>query len=372
MEQFLQSNLEVLIDGGFVYVPLLFDEEIEKNVNEYEKGKIILEDNGQKYVRSLNLVSMVENYHKIYGKEYEKVKKNVLKKYLNKSNLKELNIDSNIKTIIFEVLPNFIKKHDGFERTKLDEYDIVELISKKSKIPSKYYTEADKFLDNDTLMKSLEKLDGSTGKIKPIKNGKTNTTYIKKWFDKALEVLVLSREKEDVKKAIDEKKVYINKHRDYVAVMLYLSQIEKFEIEKFGFVKKSKSYDVYKHTGEYALKDYSSGQIYLFPDCKVGVNTSNIKHPKVINNNYNHPFLSGTSGHALCIVSRGWGSSFSGKNIIDGINAGLNTVMCGYVRASGFHPHSYLSRDKYRGYKVERSHPKIKSGKVEITNDFVK
>ena len=85
-------------------------------------------------------------------------------------------------------------------------------------------------------------------------------------------------------------------------MLLYISEKGSLEIDGFGFSRMGMTdeYVIYKHTGEYALKDYY-GRIYLFPDCRVAVSTIVPLKPVVLDT-YKHPFLEGhDAGQPICL-----------------------------------------------------------------------
>ena len=85
MWQLLTSDTEVLIRSGFIYVPLLFDAEIEAEVSNLtgeaatpvpgvveSYDELLLWVEGHYFIKSLSLNSLVENYPAAFPEEYER------------------------------------------------------------------------------------------------------------------------------------------------------------------------------------------------------------------------------------------------------------------------------------------------------------
>ncbi|MGD8687222.1 MAG: hypothetical protein PVH15_10660, partial [Syntrophobacterales bacterium] len=69
MRRLIGSGIDFLVDSGFLYMPLLYDPVIEKEIQAIvdptelheETGSVILNE-GKHFVKSLSLHSLVRNY----------------------------------------------------------------------------------------------------------------------------------------------------------------------------------------------------------------------------------------------------------------------------------------------------------------------
>ena len=126
----------------------------------------------------------------------------------------------------------------------------------------------------------------------------------------------------------------------HIGILLYIADTGSLEIDDFGFQRLNfpDEYLVYKHTGEYELKDYYARK-YRFPNCRVAVATWGHFIPQVMET-YKHPFLLWhRSGQEICMGDFYPPSEFSPENIISTLEAGINALLYGYDsrRRNGYH-----------------------------------
>jgi|GEM_PF-370054 len=394
MRQLLDSELELVVESGFIYLPLLFDPAIEREILSSWKTKALVKVDGRYFVQTLSLQSLVENYEKIDPASYAQLRTACLEKYRHTPGLGGISIDEKLKTILFHVMPHFIRREKGLDRRKLTEEEILDLVTKYIRIPAKYYDEAYKFRDTDWLREALDNLRHHEVSVNPPRTGRMPARQLREWVHKALELKIVNREKSHLNQVLQEREEFIATHRNYVATLLYLAEKGSLEIDGFGFTRigASNDYLVYKHTGEYALQDYY-GRFYLFPDCRVGVTTIMPLKPIVVDS-YKHPFLEGhASGQVICMRHFKPPRVFSAENIINTLEEGINTLLYGYSsrRRNGYHSLDQITRNvqtveledwvddpifpgrfmqivSFDDYRVPPDHPKIGSGQVIVTN----
>jgi hypothetical protein len=401
MEKMLKSGSDFVISSGYVYAPLLVDSEIDEalkadfarkstipkfrnlkslartdeRMNQVDEN--LLEYDGISYIKTTSLQSLVESYDKIHPALYDGLKKKCLEKYMPKSLHVNLDLDPYLEEIVFKVMPFFISKNKGLERKKFTEDEICRLVIEHEKIPADYVDKSEQFSDTKDLADTIKRLESNQASIDLPSDGKISAKSLRNWVYKALDAKIILEEKETMKGQLKEHQDLMEKNRNYIATLLYLKDKNELEIDGFGFFKDKKNkvnsggYWVYVHTGEYALKDFN-GKLYLFGDCRVGVNTNQLDVPHVIDQ-YSHPFLRDyrMSYQSICIKDRNLSNTFSAGNLIRSLQTGLNTILYGYVKSEGFHPYHRFEMDEFKSHLVTRNHPKIKSGEVEIKNDFI-
>ena len=394
----MDSDLEIVVEAGFIYLPLLFDPSIEREFHLPRKTNTLVEVNGRHFVKTLSLQSLLENYEKIHPESYEQLRNTCLEKYCHSPDLGGVSIDGKLRAILFQIMPYFIRRKKGLERRRLSEKDILDLICEKVNIPVRYYEEANKLLDTDSLRVLLNNLERQGLTIDPLKDGLISARKFREWLHKALEVEILDREKGRLRQALEEREQFVKTQNKSIAILLCIAEKGSLEIDGFGFSRIfTEDYLIYKHTGEYALKDYY-GRIYLFPDCRVAVSTIGSLRPLVIDH-YKHPFLEGhDSGQEICMRDFSPPRVFNSANVIKALEEGINALLYGYSsrRRNGYHSLDRVTRNVLLGdhimqenvddpliprrsrvciidfddYRVSRDHPKIASGQVAVTNEY--
>lgn len=399
MRQLLDSDLEVLIQSGFIYLPLLFDPAIERELHLSPTSKALLRVGGRHFIQSLSLRSLVTSYEKIDPQLYGQVRSTCVQKFSGTLGHGNLPLSEKLRTIIFQVMPHFLRRGRGLERRKLSEDEILDLIVDKIRIPKRYYDQATNLLDAGPLRHMRAELEAKMTRIDPPEDGLMSARTLRGWLVKALEVEILSGERERLRQVLYHGEQFDGTQREYVALLLYIAEKGGLEIDGVGFSRMglSDEYLMYKHTGEYALKDYY-GRVYLFPDCKVGVSTILPLRPIVIDA-YKHPFLEGDGpGQAICLVSFAPPRDFTARSAIVALEEGINALLYGYSgrRRNGYHsldrlkrsmppagwdddtkgedvedpliPKRFVATVNFEDYRIAREHPKIASGRVEVTN----
>lgn len=400
MRQLLDSDLELLIQSGCIYLPLLFDPAIESELHISPGSNALLGIDGRHFIRSLSLRSLVASYEKIDPWLYERVRSTCVPKSSEILGLGNLPLSEQLRTIVFQVMPHFLRRSGSLERRKLGEDEIVDLIVEKVPIPKKYDDHARKLLDAGPLRSLLEELEEKMTRIDPPDDGLMPARTLRGWLVKALEAEIVNGEKERLRHALYRGKPFGGTKGKYLAILLYIAEKGGLEIDGVGFCRigLSDEYLIYKHTGDFALKDYY-GRVYLFPGCKVGVSTILPVRPIVIDA-YKHPFLEGDGpGQAICLRSATLPRMFTAGNVIVAVEEGVNALLYGYSgrRRNGYHsldrlkpsmppvegdddpqagpwgdllpPHRHVRSVRFDDYRVPRDHPKIASGQVPITNN---
>lgn len=352
MRQLLDSDLELVVESDFIYLPLLFDPGIEKETQALFRSRRLLEKSGQPeiktiiklkgrhFVKALSIHSLLENYGAINAYNYKRLRNDCMRKYHLTPEVDGIFIDGTLRTILFQVMPYFIRKNRGLQRKKLSDEEMLDLIGEKINIPIKYYTDAKTFRDLGPLKEILEALEDQKPMFKPPGNGLLSARKLRDWFHEAIQAKVLASEHDRLTKALQIRQQFSQARPEHIAILLYIADTGSMEIDGFGFNKNNdyRGYLVYKRTGEYVLKDYYA-RSYLFPDCRVAVSTYALFRPFVIEK-YKHPFLIGhKSGQEICMKDFVPPDELTAKNVIRALEEGLTALCYGYDgrRRNGYH-----------------------------------
>ena len=353
MKRLLDSDLELVMESNFIYLPLLFDPEIAKEIetifasqkqteNQVQQNlNNIIKFKNNYFVKTLNLYSILENYDVINPYDYKRLRNDCLMKYHLTDEADGIFLDETLRLILLQIMPHFIKKNRDLVRKKLSDEEILDVINQKINIPETYYKKAETFQNLEPLKKILESLENQTPIFKPPGNGILTGRMLRDWFHDAVQTKVLKSEHYRISKALQVRKRLIHAKPEHIAILLYIADMGSFEIDGFGFIRNDQykgEYLVYKRTGDYVLKDYYA-RSYLFPECRVAVSTYAPLRPFVMEK-YKHPFLlEYKSRQEICMKDFVPSNNLSAKNIIRTLEEGLTALRYGYDgrRRNGYH-----------------------------------
>ncbi|UCF03300.1 MAG: hypothetical protein JSV14_06585 [Deltaproteobacteria bacterium] len=355
MRRLIESGIDFLVESGFLYLPLLYDPDIEREIqsipdpteSQERTGSVIL-NKGQHFVKSLSLHSLVANYERIGKDSYDQVRSAVLRQVAGSIDRGETSLSWKLITIIFQIMPYFIKKNRGLERGKFNKEDILKLIAEKVDLPPREYERTNTVFDLKPLQEALKVLERLDSTFKPPTDGIISSSELRHWLQKALKAQVVEKERTRLRNEVRRREQLIATVDEDMDILLYVAQKGSLEINGFGFTRigASDDYLIYKRTGEYRLKDYY-GRSYLFPDCRVAVPTFSPFKP-VVMEKYKHPFLyAHDSGQEICLHGFYPPQQFSAENAIHLLEEGINALLYGYDarRRNGYH-----SLDRTREY----------------------
>jgi hypothetical protein len=401
IQQFLDSDLDVVIQSGFIYVPLLFDPSVDREIHMPPRPDTLVRVNGRMFVRAVSVASLLDTYPIIDSASFEQLRKVCLQDYPAVLRSRRMPVDGKLETILFQVMPHFIRGHRGLERKKLTEEEILDFLESKIGIPIKRYEEARQHLDVDSLRAVVLEFEDPGETVRLLEDGLVPARAVAAWIQGAVRRRIVEEEKTRLRQILQRRAEWVERYKRHLAVLLHIAEEGSLEIDGFGFsrIGSTGDYLVFKHTGEYALKDYY-GRFYLFSDCRVAVSTILPLKPFVMEH-YKHPFLEAyDSGQEICLRGFPAPGVLSGSAMIRALEEGINALLYGYSsrRRTGYHalermptrvgslgfgdspivgPTDYpivrrghiLDVD-FEDYRVPKDHPKIASGQVEVTNDL--
>lgn len=383
MWKILDSDMEVAVASGFVYAPLLYDPDVAREVDGQEESpgagspgpRNIVQIHEKLYALAVSFESLIDNCEKIHPETYRRLRSDTLKSRGLSPDLGRATIDSKLRTILFEVMPHFVRKGGALEKRALSEEGTLEFLGEHVAVPEFFSRRIEGYLDIDNLQSALARLGEDRSRVDTPADGLYGSAALKEVFFRSLESKILADERARVEAAIRERERFGKEKLKNVALMLYLAETGSLEIDGFGFYRSwiQGEYVVYKRTGEYALMDYY-GRVYLFPECRVAVVTSSPISPLVLEK-YKHPFLfRHESNQKICM--RNWQppDRFSAKGVIGAIEEGINSLLYGYDyrRRNGYHRLDRLKMDfrtiDFDDLIVPGDHPKLAAGRVRVTN----
>lgn len=353
MRQVLNSEMELLIASDFIYLPLLLDPEIEKETQtllqpekQLEKLKnpvssIIIKHDDKYFVKAFRIPSFLDNYQAINRYSYKRLRNDCLKKYQLEREVDDIFLDQTLRTILFQIMPHFIKKNRGLQRTKLNDEHMLDLIYEKVKIPARYFEAAKTFQDLGPLKEILKDLEDQKPVFKLPENGLYSGQQLRDWLYQAVRAKVLASEHHRIADSLQVREQFNRAKPEHIATLLYIAGSGALEIDGFGFTLSNAykgEYLIYKRTGDYILKDYYA-RSYLFPDCRVAVSTYTPFRPFVIEK-YKHPFLlAHKAGQEICMKNFAPSNELTAQNVIRMLEEGLTAMRYGYDgrKRNGYH-----------------------------------
>lgn len=234
-------------------------------------------------------------------------------------------------SILFDVLPRFVRRRTGLARTRLGGEGILDLIGLRIRIPPDRFAEAARILDADSARRRLRDLERQETAVAPPGEGPISGGELRDWIRRALAARMAETGKDRLRRVLEHPRSLAMTSPGEIALRLHIAAEGSLEIDGFGFssIGVADEYVVYKHTGEYALKDYY-GRLYLFPDCRVAVSTVAPLRPFVMDV-YRHPFLEGDdSEQPICLRDFDPPRVFTGAAVVRALEAGIHALLHGY------------------------------------------
>ena len=352
MLRLLRPGMELVVESGYLYVPLLFDPDIAGEVFEAlapggdrdrtvsPGDRTVVETAGRVFIRSLSLESIVEKYDRIDREGYDQLKRVMLKGFEAAPAAVDVSPNGRLGTIVLKVMPHFVRKNRGLERGPVTDEAFMDFICGRMDIPERFMEEAARTMDSGPLLQRMKHLESLEESVEALQNGPVTWEDLQRWLQRAVGRIIVRRERLRVERELREREHWGEARRKHIAAMLYLGHRGAFELDGFGFsrIGARDEYFIYKRTGEYILKDYYD-RSYRFPDCRVAVSTEGPLRPLVLEH-YKHPFLlHHRPRQEICLSGYDWPGEVSAENIIRVLEDGINALLHGYDarRRNGYH-----------------------------------
>lgn len=352
MRRLLDSELELLVEADYIYLPLLLDPSMGKEVEaaaglEQPGGDAVpplsgtvLTHQNRHYIKALNLFSLIDNYSAINPHDYLLLRDHCLRKHRLTEEMESIFLDEVLEQILFQVMPYFVGNNRRLTRKPSTREELLDLILRRVDIPARYHADAIALLDLEPLESLLRDLRERRPLFQPPPRGLLPARELRAWLQQAIQAKILADERLRVEKALRLRRQLSLKKPEHAAIYLYIAAGGAIDIDGFGFAKLKlpKEYLVYKRTGEYILKDYY-GRAYLFPDCRVAVSTHTPLRPFVMDK-YKHPFLRGfQANQEICMKALELPAKPAAKTITRALEEGVTALLYGYDarRRNGYH-----------------------------------
>jgi hypothetical protein len=384
----LDASLEVLVHQGHLYLPLLLDPEVHEECQTFASRDIsrelsavtsslhpvpaVLAVRERLFAQAVSVSSLIDNYAQLFPQDYQDRRRLLQEQYSLAADLWGVVLDPKLVTILFHILPHFVRREGLSRRRRLGEGDVLDLIRERLPVPPSFAQEARRFLDLNPLKDAVHRLEHVQVEAKAPPEGLVPAARLRAWWEASLTARLLNGERGRLIKELEDRQQWAGAEEQRLAVILYLAERGSLELDGFGFTRlaQGQDYRIYKRTGPYALKDYF-GRLYLFPDCRVAVATLGRLRPVVVDH-YKHPFLRQHGpGQEICVGPETQHLTFSAKNVIQAIEDGINALCYSYDsrRRLGYHRLDALpgmmQLVDFEDYRIPADHPLIASGDVE-------
>jgi hypothetical protein len=337
----------------------------------------VLYVNGDYFVKSLSLDSLVENSPAVFPEECQRERLRLRRQVFPQAEAYRRLLDARLKTILFDIVPHFFRRRRGRYREKAGPAAVIAFLAAQVKGFKGKTALLDRLAEQEaSLQQVLLRLEHLDRPPAPPPEHRLPGNELAGWFREAVRSFLLGQEIRHWQGELTEVHDLQNLPEPALAVLLGLAARGAVEVDDCGFCPDKKypgEYLVYKRTGEYILQDYF-GRFYLFPDCRVGVSTAGPFHPMVLDM-YKHPLLRRFgSRQQICLTDYQPAQEFSAAAIIQTLEAGLNALYYGYNsrKRNGYNSlDSYgrhLSVVDFDDWRLAPDDPRVVSGEVEVKN----
>jgi hypothetical protein len=376
MRQLLDSDVDLLVRQGSLYVPLCLDPAIagELATVSGEGDGPLAAAGGVFYLQAMSLASLAANYATMHPEAGEELDQSCLGKYRRASAEDETAYDPKLALIIFEILPHFIKIKAGRQPGKPGKAEILEVVGRRLGIDPAYYRWAAGLYGPDFLRRKLRDLENIPAPGGPPADGLVAARQVRTWLAGVVAGQVLDREKERLRELLAAGEASLAGRWQFLALQRYIADHGGLELDGFGLIRRrdGKEYLIYKRTGVYALMDFY-GRTYRFPDCRVAVATHLWPKPVVLER-YKHPMLRRQeAGQEICIRQFS-PEPFGAASAIKALEEGISALYYGYNwrRRNGYHSldrvNEYHRGVDFADYVIPRDDPRLLSGELKVTN----
>lgn len=388
MWQLLNGATEVLVDGDFLWVPLLFDPEVADEVDLEEaenlsKGlaktptSLLRRHQGRWFIRSLTLTSLVEQFQAVYPEAAAQVRRDLLQAIEPRRRALRPVVDATVQTILFEVMPYFLRTRRGWQRQSQDKAAILAYLAQSGAQPTAAAELLADLRQQEAIRQEiLHWLETRHVQLAGALPPRPDPPELAQWFTRAVQVQILEQEMARYRQELAEWQRLQTLPEPQLLLLLAVAQQGALEVDGVGFLPDPKlpgGYLVYKRTGDFALQDYY-GRPYFFPDCRVAVSTLGPFQPVVLDH-YKHPLL---RRHAprqpICLTDYQAPTTFSAAGIIQALQEGLNALYYGYNarKRNGYNSLDTYGRDlsvvSFADRRLPADDPRLVSGLLEVKN----
>ncbi len=382
-------DLDLVHAAGFMYLPLWFDPSVAQEIGLPEHvapepshpstdaaPPLVLVLQGRHFIRSVRLQSLIDAYPRLFESDHERFREAFWRRRGFPQPPTGLVLSPRLKTIIFEILPHFIKTKIAGQPGRASPGQLMERLQETwGGVPE------GKAVGNRTAAGAaaldLLRREISNQEGEGLPEGRIGAGRFREWLAKALTSGLAARELQRLTQEGRDQAATLAAAGGRLEMLQHLAESGSGEIDGCGWQRRgTDDYLIYKRTGPYALRDFY-GRVYLFPDCRVAVSSAGPLHP-VVWEKYKHPLLlRDAKRQRICIKDFQAPEQFSVAGVIAALEQGLNAIYYGYNyrKRNGYNSLDQLRQDvggiHFDDYRVPKDHPLIASGQVEVTNDFI-
>jgi hypothetical protein len=391
MWQVLDSETEIVVRSGYIYAPLPYDAQIEAEVIDLTKelagsatgvwealdGTLSCED-GDFFVKSLRLNSLVDNYQAAFPEEYQQRRDHLHQEFFPEAAAYQPIVNPKLKTILFEVLPHFRRPKPGRWREKNSPTTILaDLAANLLKIHTISTYLKNMLSHRNMLQQGIRRLESlSKRSLEPVPVLRGPAHLLRDWCQNAVHARLVQQELEHWQQELQQVQDLLNLPKAELAALMTIADGGAVEVDYFGcFADRQHpgEYWVYLRTGDFVLQDYF-GRLYLFPDCRVAVSTAGPRQPLVLET-YKHPLLRRfASRQQICLNDYHPEAEFSAGAIIRALEEGVNALFYGYNsrKRNGYNSLDRFSRHHsvvdFDDWRISLEDPRVLRGEVEVKN----
>lgn len=381
----------VLLHQGKVYVPCPTDPQIASelqaqkaftgmighNRDRFENPRIFFHD-AIPFVEAFSWEDLVRNAQTLLPGMADEYRKRSRRDLWRVARLHGKTLASGFADVVlFQVLPRFVRLPQEVKSAENRAVFLAVWLAHKVHVPQRFFSWAEQILREDPARPerpatTIAASGSREGNGPELISGCELEDRLRKLLEKAC--------RDAMGNFLDGLRHKLKGYRDWpmeaLGFMLYIWTRGALEVDGFGFFHRASdgALVVYKRTGQYALRDYYH-RLYVFPDCRVAVNSLDL-WPVVIEE-YKHPLLARHQPwQRICLGHSPVGRSFTSTEIIRTLEDGLNALYYGYDprKRNGYH-----SLDRFSGFhtdihfedlRISADDPRIRSGKIQVTNAF--
>lgn len=392
MWQLFNSETEVVIRSGFLYVPLLFDPQIEAELAlpadagpSQSPGVVatkhhhLLCVDGDYFIKSLSLASLVDNYPAVFPEECERERLRLRRLIFPEGYLPQPLLNTRLRTILFDILPHFLRSPRDPRRKKAGASGVLAFLA--AGVPGN----SGKTVLGDRLQEQKTSLEQVLLRLEHLQKPpalpleqRQSGRELAGWFREAVQGHLAGQEIRHGQQELAQVQTLLNLTGPELGVLLDIVDRGSVEVDGCGCYPDTTypgNYLVYKRTGDFVLQDYF-GRFYLFPDCRVGVSTAGPFHPLVLDL-YKHPLLRRFgSRQQICLTDYQPAQEFSSAGVIKALEEGLNALFYGYNsrKRNGYNSLDKFGRHQseidFEDWRLPQDDPRVTGGKVELKNNL--
>jgi len=394
MWQILRESDQLLLQDGYLYVPLLLDPEIAAvlaaGLGEGRAGETavpaaagtppaapVVCQQGRYFVQSFSLTALVEQFPAVFPEEYQRLRSTLLAPVQPSLKADTIEGDAVLRTVLFEVMPYFLRLRRSPRRRAGTAPALLDYLAASLPRPP----QAAKLLARlrqrqadlrDASVWLQDRLDRTAVPPAPLEGGPA----LRSWFQTALTARIFQETLDHCHQQLQALRQLQDLPEPQLVQLLAIATRGEIELDGFGMQRDGRRpgvYWVYKKTGEFVLQDYY-GRPYLFPSCRVAVSTAGPFHPVVLEH-YKHPLLRRFGPRQpICLTDFQAAREFSAQAIIQALQAGLNALYFGYNsrKRNGYNSLDsfgrHLSVITFDDLRLPKDDPRLQAGTLEIKN----